>query len=126
LLASEDGQPAVAEYLLTHGAAVSERDDEGRNALMRAAVGGHPGICSLLISKGAKPNALQAKTGMTALHWAAKNGRVAAVKELLGGGASRDIVDKNAKKAVDYARLSGDPECISLLSIDIPGRKPST
>jgi ankyrin repeat protein len=115
LRASEAGSKEVIEYLVSSGANINDRDKEGRDALTYAAMGGHDGICTLLITKGAAVNTVQSKTGMTALHGAAKEARPAAVKELLAHGASRDIADKKNKKPIDYARLAGDPETISLL-----------
>jgi ankyrin len=115
LYACEAGAIAVVECLLKTGAKIHDRDNEGRDALTYGAMGGRDGICSFLIGKGSAIDAVQPKTGMTALHWAAKQARANAVKELLAHGARRDITDKENKKPVDYARLTGDPETINLL-----------
>jgi ankyrin repeat protein len=115
LRACEAGSKHVIEYLLDAGANINDHDNEGRDALAYAAMGGHDGVCNLLIVRGAKVNAIEPKTGMTALHWAAKNARPVAVKELLAQGARRDVVDKQNKKPLDYARLAGDPETINRL-----------
>jgi ankyrin repeat protein len=49
------------------------------------------------------------------LHWAAKTARPFAIKELLAAGASSQVLDKEGKRPLDLAQLSGDPESIALL-----------
>lgn len=116
LLACATGKTAVAEYLLNSGAALSDRDKDGRDPLIYAAAQGYADTCSFLLSKGADTKTSQPSSGMTALHWAAKNAHPAAVKALLEGGASSEQPDKSGRKPIDCARLSGDAESIALLA----------
>jgi len=53
--APETQAVAVVGYLLDAGAAIDDRDDRGRTALMIAAEGGHAGIANLLLARGADP-----------------------------------------------------------------------
>jgi ankyrin repeat protein len=115
MMGCEAGATPAVDDLLGSGAKTDAHDDEGRDALMYAATGGHSGMCALLIGKGADVNYVQPKTGMTALHWAAKTARPFAIKELLAAGASSQVLDKEDKRPLDLAQLSGDPESIALL-----------
>jgi ankyrin repeat protein len=63
--APETQAVAVVGYLLDAGAAIDDRDDRGRTALMIAAEGGHAGIANLLLARGADP-ALEDKGGKRA------------------------------------------------------------
>jgi ankyrin repeat protein len=56
-LAAVRGDIALMERLLSSGAAVDERDQDGWTALHRAADAGHPAAARLLIRWGAEPNA---------------------------------------------------------------------
>jgi ankyrin repeat protein len=56
---------AVVGYLLDAGAAIDDRDDRGRTALMIAAEGGHGEIVNLLLARGAD-SALKDKAGKRA------------------------------------------------------------
>jgi cytohesin len=115
MLGCDAGAAPVIEDLLGAGAKIDAHDDDGRDALSYAAATGHSGMCALLIGKGADVNYVQPKTRMTALHWAAKMARPFAIKELLAAGASSQVLDKEGKRPLDLAQLSGDPESISLL-----------
>jgi ankyrin repeat protein len=55
----------VVQLLLDAGARIDDRDGRGRTALMIAAEGGHAGIASLLLARGADPS-LQDKAGKRA------------------------------------------------------------
>jgi ankyrin repeat protein len=46
----------VVQQLLDAGARIDDRDARGRTALMIAAEGGHAGIASLLLARGADPS----------------------------------------------------------------------
>ncbi len=63
--APETQAVAVVGYLLDAGAAIDDRDDRGRTALMIAAEGGHAEIANLLLARGADP-ALEDKGGKRA------------------------------------------------------------
>ena len=66
----------------------------------------------LLLKSGAKIASRDSK-GRTPLHWAAKNGNLAAAKILLDAGALPSHSDKNGATPIDYAETA---EMISLLN----------
>ncbi len=54
--------------------------------------------------------------GLTALHYAACNGRLAIAKRLLEGGADVTLRSNNGNTAIDWAREYGKSEVVALLS----------
>lgn len=116
MLACAQGAKTTAEFLLGAGAKTDIHDKEGQNALMAAADGCQPGLCALLVSKGANANEPHPATGMTALHFAAKKPCLTAIRELLSVEASVEARDKQGNTPLDLAQLSGDPESIELLN----------
>ncbi|HEX2952176.1 MAG TPA: ankyrin repeat domain-containing protein [Armatimonadota bacterium] len=66
MTAAGNGQYAVAEYLLQHGANVNQQCDTGATALVFAVIDGKPDMVSLLLSYGANP-AIRDRTGFSAL-----------------------------------------------------------
>ncbi|KAL3458302.1 ankyrin repeat-containing domain protein [Aspergillus heterothallicus] len=86
--ACEKGHTHIAEALIDHGADVNSANFDLGTPLTVAAIAGHAEIVSLLITSGARLNALRKLTsGMTALHFAALNGRPECVRLLLEAGA---------------------------------------
>ena len=68
LFAARVGDSDSAGILLDAGANVQETADDGMTALVLATVRGHQAVVTLLLERGADPNADE--TGYTALHWA--------------------------------------------------------
>jgi len=104
MLACGEGEKAASEFLVGAGAKIGIRVN-----------GCQPGLCALLISKGASVKESQKATGMTALHLAAKKPCPTAIRELLADGAATEARDKQGNTPLELARLSGDPESIKLL-----------
>jgi ankyrin repeat protein len=71
--------------LIAAGAEVNDAPPDGMSALVLAAHSGHPSVATLLLDKGADPNA--AAVGYTALHAAVLRGEIDLVKVLLAHGA---------------------------------------
>ena len=69
--------------LVTHGAEVDRRADNGVTPLHFAAAGGHAGAIGELVARGADIRR-PARGGITALHFAAAGGRVEAIRQLSG------------------------------------------
>ncbi len=115
-LASFFGHPAVAEFLLAHGARVDTAASNAMKvtALHAAAAGRHVAICAILLQHGADPNARQ-HGGFTPLHAAAANGQEELVRMLLDRGADRSLKSEAGHTARDLATERGHPEVAKLL-----------
>ena len=111
----ENTSPYAIETLIENGENVNAVDDQGRTALMLAAMYiPDPLAVYVLINHGAKVNAKTPDTGKTALFFALqynKNPKV--ILTLLGNGADQDIKDVFGRTAYDYAdrnsKLKNDP-----------------
>jgi ankyrin repeat protein len=85
LFAARGGDAASAAVLIAAGAKVDDPAASGTTPLVVAAHSGHREVASLLLDKGANPNA--AGAGYTALHAAILVGDAPLVKSLLAHGA---------------------------------------
>ena len=56
-IAAENGHYLIAEYLISKGAEIDDRDLIGKTPLFYSVENGYVDICALLLSKGADPNA---------------------------------------------------------------------
>ncbi|MFZ3126797.1 MAG: ankyrin repeat domain-containing protein [Rhodoferax sp.] len=103
---SRDARQHVVQQLITKGANVNRRANNGTTALMRSASAGNSDMVKLLLQHGANPN-IADNDGSTALFWALGNGmpryRNATLMELIKGGADTDIKQKNGKTVFDLA-----------------------
>lgn len=92
--AARDGDLALARALLDDGADASEADSECVTPLHWAAYYNRPRMIHLLVARGAlvnRPSCLKATNGYTALVYAARNGKLAAVKALLEHKANTEL-----------------------------------
>jgi ankyrin repeat protein len=116
--ASEKGHVAAVQALIAAGADVDAGDDGDNSVtpLRRAAACGHEGVLAALTAGGASLN-WASRTGNTALHDAAWNGRSEAVRCLLAAGADVHARDNHAWTSLHYAADNGHscPEVISAL-----------
>jgi ankyrin repeat protein len=110
---------------------------QGQSALMWAAAGGYVDVMDLLIGAGAdldlhsqlidapqpNPDRLQGgfvyakipKGRFTALHFAARQGQLEAVRKLIDAGADLDAVDEEGTNALVLATLNGHLDVAGLL-----------
>lgn len=96
-----------AQAQLAEGAEASSVEvDSGRGALHKAAFWGHDHIIPWLLKLGCNPN-IQDAYGDTPLHDAARFGHRGCVTQLVGGGASRTMVNKKGQTAADVAVAYG-------------------
>lgn len=107
-LAAFFGHAEAARYLLSKGADVSQRSNNGQKvqAINSAAAGNHLEIVKLLIEHGADVNAAQ-EGGFRPLHSAAQNGNPEMAHVLLRHGADKTAKTDDGKTARDFALESG-------------------
>jgi len=108
----EDLKESVS--LIIAGADIDSKDNYGRTALMRAAIGGHAKIARILIDKGAAID-IQDIDGSTALMLAADKGHTEIVRLLIAGGAVIDIQDRDGLTALMSAAVGDHIEIVRLL-----------
>eukprot|EP00929_Paragymnodinium_shiwhaense_P033172 TRINITY_DN18260_c0_g1_i2.p1 TRINITY_DN18260_c0_g1~~TRINITY_DN18260_c0_g1_i2.p1 ORF type:complete len:256 (-),score=47.45 TRINITY_DN18260_c0_g1_i2:100-780(-) len=115
-IAANCGQMEMAETFTGRGKnpKVDEKDANGFQALMLAALSGHHDICKLLIDKKAEVNCQDA-TGETPLMKAAAQGHLECVKILLTSNADPDTEDCNTISAIRKAAKWGHVECLKEL-----------
>ena len=100
---------------LAGGGDVNESDDEGRTALMFAAVNKHTDCAKALLEHDADVNA-RAKDGGTALMLAATSGDIETVRGLLRRGADVSTkFHKTGQTALAIAKQKGYEEIVQLL-----------
>ena len=97
------------------GADVNAPDEEGMTALMNAAWTGDIEAVRTLIKAGAHVNAVEKKTGATALHWAAMQGNEGVIPILLAAGADVKAKTTAGLKAENVAAMRGYPEVAQAL-----------
>jgi ankyrin repeat protein len=85
------GNANAVRALLARGADVNAKEpSQNQDALMWAASERHPDVVRLLVEAGADPRA-HTKKGFTALHFAAREGDIDSVRQLLASGVNVDI-----------------------------------
>ena len=85
------GNAEAVRLLIAHGADVNAKEpSQNQDALMWAAAERHPNVVRLLVEAGASPQA-HTKKGFTALHFAAREGDLDSVRQLLASGVDVDI-----------------------------------
>ena len=97
-LAAAEGNARILDALFKAGADARKADaalGDGRTLLMLAARTGNVDALRLLLSNGARVNAVETRTGTTALMWAALENRADAVRVLTKAGA-----DVNARSRI--------------------------
>jgi uncharacterized protein len=96
-LAAAGGSARLLDTLFKGGADPRKADGalhDGRTLLMLAARTGNVGAVQLLLSKGENPNAVETRTGTTALMWAALENRAETVRVLVKAGADSNVRSK--------------------------------
>lgn len=90
--AAYNGHRRVVKLLVSKGAEINARNNDGRTPFMLAAAMGHHRVVQLLAEEGATVDA-QDNSGRTAMDWAREKNRSRVVRELEG------IADKRAEQA---------------------------
>ena len=104
---ASSGSADAVRVLLARGADVHAKESaQNQDALMWAAAERHANIVRLLVEAGANPRA-HTKKGFTALHFAAREGDLESVRQLLAAGVSvniRSLPDEPAGEAAGRGR----------------------
>ncbi|XP_077375142.1 uveal autoantigen with coiled-coil domains and ankyrin repeats protein isoform X2 [Festucalex cinctus] len=108
------GCSSSVKLLCDSGASVNASDFDGRTPLVLATQMCHPRICQLLVERGADIS-VRDKQKKTALILGCEYGCKDAVEVLLKSGADVMDVDSLGHDAFHYARLSKNPELVSLV-----------
>jgi ankyrin repeat protein len=90
---------------------VEARNADGESALMLAAFKGYEDLVAALIARGADVN----KTGWTPLHYAATNGHIGVIKQLLEASAYIDAESPNGSTPLMMAAQYGSLDTVKLL-----------
>jgi uncharacterized protein len=128
------GNIEAAKLLVNAGARIDAREKwGGQTALIWAAAQNQPGMIRFLVSKGAEVNARSAvrdwprrmtaeerpkdmnRGGMSALMFAARDGKLDAVRTLLKVGADVDFTDPDGSTALIVALMNGHWDTARLL-----------
>ncbi|MCC6729970.1 MAG: ankyrin repeat domain-containing protein [Chthonomonadales bacterium] len=116
--AAARGDREAVERQLARGVPVDAPDhaDDACTPLMCATRDPRAGLemISLLLARGADPNAASARTGHTPLRLAAGRGSLAIVGRLLQAGARADAVSSRGYTALHDAMRAGGPEALAI------------
>ena len=105
-VAAEHGHKTVAELLLSKGALIEAKNNEGWTLLHVAAAYEHKKIIQILLANGANINGVSNDIISTPLHIAVRSdigNKLAIVKLLVMAGADRSAKNAFGRAAADYA-----------------------
>ncbi len=112
--AASSGDTAAAARLLSQGAFVDAKDNQGNTPLLLAAKSGKAGTAKLLIEKGANIEARN-NVGETALIAACTSGYSEVAQLLVEKGAATDAPDDGGATPLMFAGLGGNTAIVDLL-----------
>lgn len=116
IIAAREGHASTVEALLKHRADVSRRNQAGDSALMLGVLKGERGVVDTLLAAGAPVN----HDGWTPLLYAAFEGRVEILNQLLARDADVNALAPNESNALMLAARNGNIEVVRrLLETDI-------
>ena len=116
MYAAKDGHAELVRELLTAGAKLNAKDNDGDTALMYAAIDNRAEIVKDLLTAGADVNAKN-NNGTTPLIAASLRGRTEPVKALLAAGADAQVKDSTGKTALMYAEAEGHADIVQMLKV---------
>jgi ankyrin repeat protein len=124
MLAAYTGNAEAVRLLLDRGADPNVQQARGQSALMWAASEGHTAVVELLLARGADPALTSVAStrperrppgGMTALLFAARQGKLDTARALLDAGANIDQASADSTSPLLIAIVNGHYELASLL-----------
>ncbi|KAG2171544.1 hypothetical protein INT43_008270 [Umbelopsis isabellina] len=102
--AAQQGSFYSVRHLLDNGkAGPNDLDPQGIPPLHYAALSNKDVVIKYLVDRGAKVDFVAGELNATALHWAARNGRLAAVHRLIKEGANPSLKDGQGFNALHLA-----------------------
>jgi ankyrin repeat protein len=116
ILAANDGNNAMVEFLLKTGADVNAADSANITPLLGAASYGNTSVVETLLKAGANVNASGFRHNYTALHIAAERGDLDIVKLLLLHGADRNVENMFHETPLQLAYEQHQTNVIAVLS----------
>ncbi len=114
MVASFNGNEAVAQVLILHGADIKACDHGGYTPLHWAAHNGYQNVVRLFISKGVNRN-VQSNYGWTPLLQAAARGHLEIVSDLLKAGAYPDLSSRDGWTPLHKAVANNHKEIVATL-----------
>uniref|UniRef100_A0A674K9Q4 Ankyrin repeat domain 35 n=1 Tax=Terrapene triunguis TaxID=2587831 RepID=A0A674K9Q4_9SAUR len=114
-LAASKGLTECLTILLSHGAEVNEKNDDGSTALHLATIACQPQCVKVLLQHGANEDCVDGEN-RTPLHWAASSGCASSVLLLCDQEAFLDVIDNNGRTPLMIAAVGNHPTiCCQLL-----------
>ena len=129
IYAAGEGDADAVEQLLSDGADVAQRSQDGETALHVAAIRGNLRTVRALLTAGAEPDA-RTPPGrtiyMTPSMWAVYHGHAEMITLLLDAGADPNAADENGKTLLEMAQEAQQPAIETLFQAAINKRKGSS
>lgn len=115
--AAEKGPTGLVKFLITKGANVNEKDDNGQTPLHHATKAGHKEIVEILIASGAAVNIKNKSFGRTPLFWPAWNGHKEIVELLIANGANINVKENSGRTPIHWAMGNNQEEIVKVLIV---------
>jgi ankyrin repeat protein len=97
----------TVRQLLQHGADIETTDNDGMTPFLMACADGSVDIARLLLDAGANIHAASKFDGQRALQYAAFEGNLAIVQELISRGHDIDAANQDGRTALAFAAFKG-------------------